>query len=409
MLNRNDGVLTFERPSLRIGPALTRSEFLAAEWAAGASNVDGPSYFTLAGFYWSESQPFRVIMAFDGERLRMLDLRNADAQFSSTSWDDFEDKEGRRKHSHDAWLSKSLGDQRSFAWGAVGGVGDNHDPHGGESESIIIRYSGVPADRILRSTIGVDTSTAPSPRATTFPPPPRLIRRRWHSFGHAVWVVLVRAVAAVFILTAIWIALVIPVHLIVARFGTPVVATVSDADTNNRIDFKFFYRGQPHSDWQELTPHDYSTVRAGQALPARTMQLWNWTMCVVVVGDADLPLIKEFAKPLLFFDGFVVIFMWVWLSLGADARRLVRGGARVIGTITHKYVSMPGYGLPARRITCKFKTSEGGEFTKTTDVCRAAYKAAQVGAAVTVIYDPARPTRSVAYEYGDYEVVPITE
>lgn len=72
-----DRVVTFEQPSLRIGPALTRSEFLTADWAQGAadSGVREPQHsWRLCRQYRSMSLPFVVILRFEGERLTMLNL-----------------------------------------------------------------------------------------------------------------------------------------------------------------------------------------------------------------------------------------------------------------------------------------------------------------------------------------------
>jgi hypothetical protein len=142
MFNAQNGELTFDRPAVCIGPSLRRSEFEDAAWAQGAAGMvfNGPwASWKLKGQYWSLELPFTVIVYFEGERLAMLDFCNADPQFG-TSWEDYsEEKERRRKQSHDGWLNKSLGRHRSFPWGEVTS-GDGRDPHGGGASSIVVRY-----------------------------------------------------------------------------------------------------------------------------------------------------------------------------------------------------------------------------------------------------------------------------
>jgi hypothetical protein len=82
MVNPHDGALTFEQPSLRIGPELKRSEFLTADWAQGAANsvVNEPWHsWKLDGQYWSMSWPFEVIVYFEGERLTSVNFCISDA------------------------------------------------------------------------------------------------------------------------------------------------------------------------------------------------------------------------------------------------------------------------------------------------------------------------------------------
>ena len=139
MINPDDGVLTFEKPSARIGPGLTRSSFLSADWARGArdSVVNEPWHsWQLDGKYRSGSVPFAVVLYFHGNRLASIDFCHSDDKFG-TSWDDFsEEKEAQRQKSHDAWLAECLGPRRSFPWGTVwSGV----DPKAGGS-SIFISY-----------------------------------------------------------------------------------------------------------------------------------------------------------------------------------------------------------------------------------------------------------------------------
>lgn len=139
MINPADGVLTFQEPSVRIGPGLKLREFLDADWAQGRDLVvNGPWHSRkLDGEYRSGSLTFFVVLYFQSERLARIDFCASDPKFG-TSWADYtEEKERQRQRSHDAWLSECLGDGRSFWWGAVwSGI----DQKAGGS-SIVISYN----------------------------------------------------------------------------------------------------------------------------------------------------------------------------------------------------------------------------------------------------------------------------
>lgn len=146
MINLENGVLTFEEPPVRIAPGLTRSEFLAAAWAQGATMQSGDygprGAWSLAGKCRSMSVTFDVFLAFEGERLTRLYLGNWDTNGTTSV--------------EDTWLSKCLGKQhlwrnlrgesfqKTFAWGSVSSR--HGDPRAGWPGSIDIKYSGVVTD-----------------------------------------------------------------------------------------------------------------------------------------------------------------------------------------------------------------------------------------------------------------------
>jgi hypothetical protein len=97
MIDLPDRVVSFEQPFLRIGPPLTRSEFLTADWAQGAddSGVRRPSTpGDCAGRTGSMSLPFVVILRFEGERSTMLNLS---LPCYGTSWADYSEGTERQR------------------------------------------------------------------------------------------------------------------------------------------------------------------------------------------------------------------------------------------------------------------------------------------------------------------------
>ena len=86
-------------------------------------------------------------------------------------------------------------------------------------------------------------------------------------------------------------------------------------------------------------------------------------------------------------------------------RRLVSEGTPAIGTVVaHREVRGKS---PRYLITFSFKISDGTEMRKEVSVGRGAYNRAYVGSPLTVLYDPAKPWRAIAYEYCDFEVLPM--
>jgi hypothetical protein len=139
VIDPKTGSLSFEDPVIKIGPTLTRSEFLCAAWSSDAADlvVNEPrhSWWFERAFY-SESIPFSVCLYFHDERLKMVIFSDSDPKFGR-SWDDYSfAKEMDRNASHEKWLSACIGSQRAFPWGSVW---SGYDQRGGSS-FICIEY-----------------------------------------------------------------------------------------------------------------------------------------------------------------------------------------------------------------------------------------------------------------------------
>ena len=139
MFDATTGTVTFERPPMVIAPSLTRDQFLGSSLADGATTHIGSEPYhswKLNGTFRSAGLDLLVVLWFRGQQLTMLSLMDPDPRFG-TSWADHSlEKEMARKASHDAWLARSLGRRRVFAWG---GVSSDYDDRSGGS-SIVIRY-----------------------------------------------------------------------------------------------------------------------------------------------------------------------------------------------------------------------------------------------------------------------------
>jgi hypothetical protein len=216
-----------------------------------------------------------------------------------------------------------------------------------------------------------------------------------------------------FILVGIWILFSIPIRIYVQSHGTAVQARVdakrihqAKSAVTHYVHFLYSLNGHAHSDEQQVRSQDYERVHIGQTLPARAMELGFMTVCVTSLQHANSTAgALVFA---LFWDGFIVLFLVLLLRPQAQQRRLVREGTAVPGTIVRDREWLSQYrGRSAFYLTFSFKTVDGQDITKEIQVPRKSYEIAVIPSPVTVLYDPARPSRSIAYEYCDYEVVPM--
>jgi hypothetical protein len=107
----------------------------------------------------------------------------------------------------------------------------------------------------------------------------------------------------------------------------------------------------------------------------------------------------------LFWNGIVSIFLYTAWVVPTHNRNLVRFGDPVAGQITGKNI-MRGKSTTYR---LKYEFTPIGDHHarkgSTTVATKPQFDQATEGQNVTILYDPNRPGRNVAYEFGDYVVV----
>jgi hypothetical protein len=128
MLDVETGTINFRSPGVSIGPALTRSAFLASPLSESSVTIveNEPHHsWKLAGSFTSAIE-FLAALYFYGEELAMVSLADANPKFGVGDWSQWsEEKELARRASHDAWLDEQLGARREFPWGQVFSKYDN--------------------------------------------------------------------------------------------------------------------------------------------------------------------------------------------------------------------------------------------------------------------------------------------
>ena len=139
MIEKKSGELVIEAIPLRIGPHMSRSEFLSLPVGKSASIVvrNEPFCSYNIGRHEISGLVFAVTIYFYNELLESVSISSVDNE--STSWSDWsEEKELKKKEMHDRWLKKLVGKASShYKWGEVW---SGYDSKAGFS-SIEIRYS----------------------------------------------------------------------------------------------------------------------------------------------------------------------------------------------------------------------------------------------------------------------------
>ncbi len=106
------------------------------------------------------------------------------------------------------------------------------------------------------------------------------------------------------------------------------------------------------------------------------------------------------------FFGLVAVLLSAALIPMYRMRRLIRDGTATAGTVVGQFI-MPGK-AKRYRIRYSFKTADGTEITNVSTISLESFEKATTGSSLTVLYNPANPSRSLPYEYCIYEVIPST-
>jgi hypothetical protein len=102
----------------------------------------------------------------------------------------------------------------------------------------------------------------------------------------------------------------------------------------------------------------------------------------------------------LFWNGVMSIFVYFIYYVPWRLRRLYHSGTATIGQVISKRVSRGK--STSYFVRYRFDAGEGAPRESETSTDRKRYEAIQHGAPVIILYDPARPRRNVAYDYGLY-------
>jgi hypothetical protein len=240
---------------------------------------------------------------------------------------------------------------------------------------------------------------------TPLPKPPRTLRLRPRK-ATGLW--FGRLLPVLLILGGIIAGLTMLRRPMVMVYGSRVDATVTGLTDHKRgkggrsyyVHYTYQAGGRQFED-RDRVPHDvYTRTTVGQHLPGRTLSLMGSQNSALEAGSSD-------ALGMMFFA-------LVWFALTAAAvyagiiqprqiRHVLQTGSTTTGVITDKRTRKHKQSR-SYYLEFGYEPPNHSPITRTQKVSRAVYDEVPVGQPVTVVYDPAKPKRAVAYEYGDYDV-----
>jgi hypothetical protein len=193
-------------------------------------------------------------------------------------------------------------------------------------------------------------------------------------------------------------------------FGPLTNATVTKLDTasgskgQTHYDVYYVYNAGTSliADSATVLQSRYEAMHAGDTIPIRAIAIGTWHFSELNSSGEDHAMIR--------------IFLWIWgIMLSVTMlvimrrawllpRRIIRDGVAVIGRITDKRMEPAGRSK-APTLFYEYQPT-GAEVVKSRmSVSRKTFAAAEPKSSVVVVYDPAKPWRSLIYDVCDFEAV----
>jgi hypothetical protein len=247
------------------------------------------------------------------------------------------------------------------------------------------------------------------PLPTPLPPPPRgvrAVRRSAFVSGSA------RLLLVPFVLIGLAMPLAIAVRMGVQLMGRPITATVDGLDrVGNPRDGRPSCFARLHytlddrlwEDRQPVTADELARLHVGDRVTGRAATFLGHALALTSAGNVNRTT-GVLALVTVALDAAIALLVYGNWLVPARTRRLLETGTAVAGEVM---AAMPfhargGYRV---RVAYRFPTPAGDEGGDVT-VNGPPGAATAVGRPVTVVYDPARPTRSTVYEFSGYTVSP---
>ena len=254
----------------------------------------------------------------------------------------------------------------------------------------------------------------------TLPPPPRRVHRPV-LIGCGLWFlrlfILPHCIAgAVLIL----LCFALPVAWLLGSDVTGRVTgkgpgTDSDGDRTWNIQYAYAVDGDERTGEVSVSKSVYDATPIGREFPVRVLAgIPGWLDYPRVPGRGwwavlFLPLLA------LFWNGVLSIFVWMAWVAPWRKWRLLRHGTEARGKITAKDNDKDSDG-PTYKLRYQYRTPVPGEAYSVSPtlqthegqvtVTALQYNEAAAGGALTVLYDPRKPSRHLVYEYTNYSVEP---
>jgi hypothetical protein len=199
-------------------------------------------------------------------------------------------------------------------------------------------------------------------------------------------------------------------RLLVIAKGSPVTVVIDNKEQSSgghgesyKADFHYRSGTETIFDSQHVEESEYEALEAGQQFPGRAMRFWLWDVCISEAGNPSTQT-TSIAWATAFGDCADVILIWFILRKRSRIHWLLRQGEACQGTLLDRRIKLTRSSIK-HFLKYRFIVSGTSEVTKEDRVTRSAYKSAVLGSTLTVLYDPAQPTRGLAYDYCNYEIL----
>jgi hypothetical protein len=236
-------------------------------------------------------------------------------------------------------------------------------------------------------------------------PPPRAVKRKgardagfWY-----FWLFIVPLT-----LFGLWLVAKLGMNIAVMRHGTIVTATVdgtstytSRSTTHYTAEYHYELNGKTYKDSDPVDYEQYLNLEKGDPLQVRAGVFGGYAVSMIASRAGHEVGSLAFATVLInWMMGLFVVALWV---APRRRRRLLIWGDAAQGVITDR--RRTGQKKPTNYIHYQFTPAGAHEpISGKQMVSRPDYDAAQVQQAITVFYDPQRPTRSIAYDFCDWQL-----
>jgi len=246
------------------------------------------------------------------------------------------------------------------------------------------------------------------------PPPPRKVRG-----GVVCGLWFIRLFIMPHVCAGVFMAGRLILTVLVAIFGTDIMAKVTEMHTSRgskggttyHVAYTYNADGRDYSDTDSVGAGTYEAIRSpkeleGRAAIIRVRHFASGPLHFHVLTQ-DGSAWKSAASLLgfvLFWNGVLSVFVYAVWVVPIRQRGLMRHGEVTDGTIVGSRVRSGK--ATTYYATFRFRDPESGaEITREMQLPgEAQYSAAKPGLEVSVLYDPSRPKRAIAYEFCGYQV-----
>ncbi len=201
--------------------------------------------------------------------------------------------------------------------------------------------------------------------------------------------------------------LAIVAQVVVVIFGASLPATVTRRHSGRSgkggtiyiIDYS--YDGGRIGD-QDVSLSHYQRLSPGTKVAVKSMAIAGRSFSLLVdpIGPT-LHLLGFFALFNVLWNGIMFLFVYSLLILPSRRKWLVQNGVAASGRVTRK-VRLSGRNGKTYTVKYQYIAANGSTYSGEIPVVSAAYQGIIESQELHVLYDPAKPKRSVAYELADY-------